>query len=60
MEIAERPMGPEASANTRDEVEDVLQRVREAVARTREAIAATQEMLGDRPASTAEDEAADP
>jgi hypothetical protein len=57
MEIAERPAAPGAPASTRDDVEEVLQRVREAVARTREAIAATQEMLGDPPASA---EAPDP
>jgi|GEM_PF-4858840 len=58
MEIAERPAPMDTAPAHDDDVEDVLQRVRETVARTREAIAATREML--RPsASAATEEAAD-
>lgn len=54
MEIAENPAAREAAAGE-DEVEQVLQRVREAVASTRQAIEATQELLAAGPAEGGED-----
>jgi hypothetical protein len=56
-ETAERPVADQRAAEG-DEVEAVLERMREAVARTREAIAATQELLGAAPHP--DDEAAAP
>jgi hypothetical protein len=56
-DTAERPVAHQAAAEG-DEVEAVLQRVREAVARTREAIAETQELLAAAPHP--DDEAAAP
>lgn len=56
-ETAERPVADQTAAEG-DEVEAVLERVREAVARTRAAIAATQELLGVAPHP--DDEAAAP
>jgi hypothetical protein len=48
-EIAENPAARDAAAARDDDVEEVLQRVREAVARSREMIQATHELLGSAP-----------
>ena len=51
--------GPRDEASAHEEVDDLLQRVREAVARSREVIQSSQEMLGSLPDSApASDDAA--
>jgi hypothetical protein len=48
-EIAENPAPMNVAAARDEDVEEVLQRVREAVARSREMIQATHELLGSAP-----------